>query len=176
MRKTLKVLHTLAACGLVGGLLVYGILLLVAPQDTPTAYADLRQSIAAIGDYVLLPSLAVALVSGLMSMGLHHPFQSQTWAWIKAAMGILMFKGVLTVVGAKADHAAALSRRIADGEASADMLRRALAYEWHALGVVTALAVANVVLGVWRPGLKRRAPAAGRAEASGRVGRGVETP
>jgi len=119
MRKTLKILHTLAACGIIGGILVYMILLLGAPQGTPAAYADLRESIAMVSNYVLIPSLALVLVSGLLSMAVHHPFLNKRWAWFKAALGILMFKGVLAVVGTHADHAAAVSRKIANGEAPA---------------------------------------------------------
>lgn len=158
-RKTLKILHTLASCGLIGGLLAYMVLLLAAPQQTPAAYADLRVSIAAVSNYVLLPSLAVALVSGLWSMAIHAPFRDKGWAWLKAALGILMFKGVLTILGAKADHAAAVAERIAAGEAASQVLETALAYEWHTLLTVMALSVANVVLGVWRPKLKAGGPA-----------------
>lgn len=156
MRKTLKILHSIASCGLIGGLGCYMILLVVAPQETPAAYADLRQSIAAISNYLLLPSLALALVSGLLSMAVHTPFLDKRWAWLKAALGILMFKGVLTIIGAKADQAAALSRRIAEGEPAAPLLDAAIAHEWSTLLVIMALSVANVVLGVWRPRLGRR--------------------
>jgi len=156
MRKLLKALHTVAACGLIGGLLGYAILLVAAPQETPAAYADLRSSIAALSNYLLLPSLAVALISGLLSMAAHRPFQDKRWVWLKAALGIVMFKGVLTVVGAKADYAASVAERVAGGEPAAEVLNAALAYEWHTLGAVLALSVANVVLGVWRPRLQRR--------------------
>ena len=54
----------------------------------------------AISDWVLLPSLAVALVSGLVSMVVHRPFLDKGWVWIKAGLGILMFKGTLTIVSA----------------------------------------------------------------------------
>ena len=100
------------------------VLLALAPQDSPAAYADLRQSIAAISDYVLLPSLAIALISGLFSMAVHRPFLDKGWVWIKAALGILMFKGVLTIIGAKADHAAAVARQIADGAPAERAARR----------------------------------------------------
>lgn len=156
MRKILKILHTLAACGLIGGLLGYMILLVFAPQQTPAAYADMRVSIAAISNYILMPSLLIALVSGLLSMVVHQPYLNKRWVWFKAAMGILMFKGVLTVVGAKADHAAVLARKIADGEAPAELLQSAVSQEWYTLGTVMALSVANVILGVWRPRLQRR--------------------
>ena len=155
MRKLLKVLHTLAACGLIGGLGCYMILLAVSPHETPAAYAELRLAIAAISNYVLLPSLAVAVISGLLAFMVHRPFLNQGWAWMKAASGILMFKGVLTIVGAKADHAADVSRRIADGEQVTELLHESIAYEWYTLAIVLALSIANVVLGIWRP---RRRP------------------
>lgn len=158
MRKVMKILHTLAACGLIGGLGCYMILLVAAPQGqaTPAAYADLRQSISAISNYVLLPSLAVALVSGLLSMVVHQPFLDKGWVWIKALMGILMFKGVLTIVSAKADYAATVSQRIANGEASADALESMLVLEWYTLLAVMAISAANVVIGVWRPRFMRQ--------------------
>ncbi len=156
LRKTLKILHTLAACGLIGGLLGYMVLLAWAPQGTPAAYADLRQSIAALSSYILVPSLAVALISGLLSMAVHQPYLDKRWAWVKAAMGIIMFKGVLTIAGFKAGPAADLARRIAEGEDAVARLDEVIAYEWSALVVILALSVANVVLGVWRPRLERR--------------------
>lgn len=167
MRKTMKVLHTLSAAGLLGGLSVYMLLLVVAPQNTPEAYADLRVSIMAISNYVLLPSLAIVLLSGLASMVVHDPYLHKGWVWLKAALGILMFKGILTIVGAKAEHAMTVAERIAQGELAAEVLERAVAYEWATLVVMLALSVANVVLGVWRPPLgkaparriKRPAPA-----------------
>lgn len=151
LRKTLKILHTLAACGLIGGLGAYMLMLVFAPQGTLADYADLRQTIKAISDYLLLPSLALALVTGLLAMVAHYPFQEKGWAWIKAATGILMFKGVLTIVSAKAGHAAEMSRKIAEGTAPEGALDQLLNLEWGTLWIVMALSVANVVLGVWRP-------------------------
>jgi hypothetical protein len=153
IRKTLKILHTLATCGIIGGLAAYMLLLTVAPQGTPAAYADVRETIAAISNWILLPSLAVVLVSGLFAMAAHGPYTEKRWVWLKAASGILMFKGVLTIVGAKADHAAVLARDVAAGTASPEALQNALTYEWPTLWIMMILSVANVVLGVWRPKL-----------------------
>jgi len=155
MRKALKFFHTLASCGLIGALLGYMILLVTAPQDTAGAYADLRQSISALCDYLLLPSLAIALISGLLSMAVHRPFQERRWAWIKAILGLSMFEGTLAIIGSKANYAADVSRKIAEGEATSSMLENAIAYEWYALATIMALSLANIALGVWRPSLKR---------------------
>lgn len=161
MRKALKFLHTVAAAGLIGGVAAHAILLAAAPADSPAAYADLRQAIAAIGNWLLLPSLAVALVTGLFAMAWHRPFIDKGWAWLKAALGILMFKAVTEIVGAKANHAAVVSRRIADGEAEAAVLEAAIASEWAALAAIAALSLANVALGIWRPRLSRPRSARG---------------
>jgi succinate dehydrogenase/fumarate reductase cytochrome b subunit len=156
MRKSLKILHSLSACGLIGGLAAHMVLLVAAQAETPDAYSALRQAIAAISNYVLVPSLAVALVTGLLSMAVHKPFIDKGWVLLKAATGIVMFKGVLTVIAAQADHAARVAERVASGEVEASLLASAIAYEWAALWTVMALSVANVVLGVWRPRLSRR--------------------
>ena len=157
MRKTLNFFHTLASCGLIGGLLAYGVILIAAPQGTPSAFADMRATVAAIASYVILPSLAVALVSGLLSMAVHRPFQELRWAWVKTLLGISMFEATLGIVQSKANTAAALSAQIAAGEPQAKALAEAITYEWHALGVILVLSVGNIVLGVWRPALKWRA-------------------
>lgn len=169
MRKTVKILHTLAASGLIGGLGCYMILLAAAPQDTPAAYADLRHSIAVLSRYVLLPSLGIALVSGLISMAVHRPYLDKGWVWIKALLGILMFKGVLTIIGAKADYAATVSQRIADGSAPPNALQSMLALEWGTLIVVMAIAVANVILGIWRPRMTRSSRPNGVAAGAARA-------
>lgn len=156
MRRALKLLHTLASCGLIGGLACYAVILLYAPQDTPAAYADARQAIQAISNYILLPSLAVALVSGLLAMAVHTPFQDMRWVWIKALLGIGMFEATLAIIGSKADYAAKVSREIAAGAAKSNELAAALASEWNSLFAILVLSVANVVLGIWRPRLAKR--------------------
>lgn len=159
MRQLLKFLHTLATCGLIGGLLVYGVLLVYAAQDTPARYADMRHAVALIANYILLPSLALCLVTGLLSMAVHRPYQEKRWVWLKAALGIGMFEATLGI-GSKADYAAKVSAKIAAGEADALLLKTALATEWSSIAAIMAISVANVVLGVWRPALKPRKPRA----------------
>jgi hypothetical protein len=109
---------------------------------------------------VLLPSLAIALVTGLLSMAAHQPFQDMRWVWIKALLGLSMFESTLAIIQSKANYAAKVSSQIAAGEANADALKAALttdlATEWYSLGAIMTLSIANVVLGVWRPRLVRR--------------------
>lgn len=156
MRKFMKVLHTFAACGMVGALLAYGIVLAFAPHDTAQAVAAARQTIAALCSYLLLPAMGAALISGLLSMAIHRPFQEQRWVWLKALLGLSVFEATLGIIQSKANDAAALSAKIAAGAAEPGALKDAVDSEWMALGVIITLAVANIVLGVWRPRLARR--------------------
>lgn len=156
IRKTLKIFHTLASSGMIGALVAYMLILVYAPQDTPRAYADIRQTISVICNYLLLPSMALALVSGLLAMAVHRPFQEMRWVWVKAVLGLSVFEATLGIVQAKANYAASASAKVAAGEAGAEALRAGLANEWMSLGAILTLSVVNVVLGVWRPRLARR--------------------
>lgn len=151
MRKALKFLHTMASCGMIGAFAGYAILLAYGPQDTPEAYADMRRSISALCDYLLFPSLAVVLVSGLLAMAVHYPFQTLRWVWVKALLGLGMFEGTLSLIGRKAHAGAELAIQVAAGEAEPEALASVIDTEWQMLIFVSALAVANIVLGVWRP-------------------------
>lgn len=153
MRKATKILHTLASCGLIGALMGYIIILVAAPQDTVAAYANARASIAALCNYLLLPSLAIALMSGLLSMVVHPPFQEMRWAWLKALLGLAMFEATLGIIGSKASAAASLSARIAAGEAEQKALADTISSEWGALTAIMLLSLANVIVGIWRPRL-----------------------
>ncbi len=155
MRKALKFLHTLGSCGLIGALAAYVVLMLYGPADTPAAYADTRQSISVLFDYILFPSLGIVLVSGVLSMASHHPFHEMRWVWLKALLGLGMFEGTLGLIGKVHDNTE-IAVEIAAGTASADILDGLLRSEWYAVGFITLLAVLNIVLGVWRPLLARR--------------------
>jgi len=156
MRQALKFLHTLAAAGILGALGAYIIILLYAPQETPRAYADMRATINALCSYLLLPSLGLGIVTGLLAMAVHRPFQELRWVWMKALLGFGMFEGTLAVIQSKAGEAARLSEKVAKGEPASDALAAAIASEWTALYAILALSVANYVLGVWRPALVRK--------------------
>lgn len=164
MRIALKFLHTLASAGLIGGLAAYALVLVYAAQDTPEHYAQMRQLVLVISNKILLPSLGIALVTGLLAMAVHHPFQDRRWVWIKALLGIGMFEATLGIIGSKADYAAKISAKIARGEADPGVLAGALATEWSSLFAIAALSLANVVLGVWRPALARRPRASDRPD------------
>lgn len=158
MRQILKFLHTIASCGLIGALAGYAIVLLTVPPGDLVAYASARQIIATLCTYVLIPSLAIALASGLLAIAVHRPFQERRWVWVKALLGISMFEATLGIVNAKANYAASIAAMIARGEADASELAGILTSEWYSLAAILTLSIANVALGVWRPALRRRQP------------------
>lgn len=152
MRKTLKILHTVGSCGMVGALAGALILMALAPQESQRAYVDMRVSVAALSDYILLPSLGIVLVSGLLAMAAHTPYLSKGWVLVKAAFGIIMFKGVLHIVGAQSHYAEQLVIEANGGVTlSPDRMQGALAYEGGMLWTMLILSILNIVIGVWRP-------------------------
>ena len=153
MRKLLKFLHTLGSCGLIGGLLVYMIVLGLVPQDTPADFVGARRIIGLLGTYILLPSMGACLATGLMSISVHRPFQELRWVWVKAALGIGMFEGTLGLQS-KASHAVGLSEALVEGKTTAAAVAAELSSEWYLLAAIMTLAIANIVLGVWRPVLR----------------------
>jgi len=166
-----KILHTIGAAGLMSGVACYMLLLVWDAPETASAYADLRSAIAGVCNYVVMPSLAMTLISGLLSMVVHTPFLDKGWAWLKALTGILMFQAVLVLIVGEANTAAAAAQRIADGDLSAGEAAFHHDKEMWTLGVVMVIAVANVVLGVWRPRLMK--PAAPQQTRPANEGAGI---
>ncbi len=154
-RRILKILHLLGSIGLTGGLASYMILLATAPDDSMADYAIVRSNIEAISGWLLVPSLAIALMSGLLAMAVYSPFQNAGWVWAKAILGLPMFEGTLATIDSTAQSAAALSAQAAAGDVDPALISEMFAREWWALWIIMALSIAQTVLGVWRPRRRR---------------------
>jgi uncharacterized membrane protein len=153
MRRLLKFLHSLASCVLIGALAAYAVLLVLAPQDTPQAYADMRQTVVAIASWLILPSMGLSLFTGLMAMAVHYPFAQTRWAWMKALLGLAIFEATLGLIQAKAVAAAETAVDVAAGKTQPGAMDAVVANEWMSLAILMALSLAQVALGVWRPSL-----------------------
>lgn len=152
MRKTLKILHTIGACGMIGALVAALVLIYFAPVTSDASFAEMRTSIALFSNYILLPSLGIVLVSGLFAMAAHTPYMNKGWVLLKAGFGIIVFKGTLHLIGAHDDYATQLTAAVAEGRVlPATALDGALAHENLMIWTLLILSVANVVVGVWRP-------------------------
>ncbi len=154
MKRLLKLLHELAGIGITGALACQLVLLARAPADiTLPAYAALRQAIVAIHGWILLPSLALVLVSGLAAMALHYPFAQSRWVWAKAITGIGLLEGTLVIVMGTGRRAAELVTEAPSSADTAALMSELMRTEWIGLWTVFALCMVNVVLGVLRPRL-----------------------
>jgi hypothetical protein len=159
LSKILKTLHEIGAIGVVGSFAAYIVLVATAPTQSLIAYAAVRQGIAAIAKWLLVPSLAVVLVSGLLALAANRAYANAGWAWAKALLGISMFEGTLLTVGAGARHAAELSAAAAAGQGDPALLAGVLHSEWSGLWLLLSLSIVNVLLAVWRPRLSRQTAA-----------------
>lgn len=166
MKQLLKFLHVLGAIGVIGALAAHMALVVTAAQKFGAGYAAIRFGIEAISKWMLVPSLALVLVSGLLAIAAHRPFIDARWAWVKALLGLSMFEGTLIVVQGNAVRVSELAQKAIAGGTEPALMAEALHSEWMGLWTIMVLALANVLLGVWRPPLRRR-PARGTGEADG---------
>jgi hypothetical protein len=164
LRRFLKFSHTIGAIGMMGALACLLALLWFAPPPAlPEGYAAARAGMGAVAKWVFMPSLGLTLIAGLLAIAASPVFQNAGWAWVKAATGILLFEsGFVGVLGPIEAEAARSAKALAGGAAAAGSAV-SFTSERNILIVLLLLSVANVVLGVWRPRLVRRAQAAERA-------------
>lgn len=156
LSKILKTLHEIGAVGVVGSFAAYIVLVATAPTQSLVAYAAVREGIAAIAKWLLVPSLGVVLISGLLAIAANRAYANAAWAWVKALLGVSMFEGTLLTVGAGARHAAELSAAAAAGQSDPAQLAEVLHSEWSTLWVLLSLSIVNILLAVWRPRLTRQ--------------------
>ncbi len=147
-RRLLKALHEISAIGVGGGLVSCLTINLTASRASAADFAVARQAIAAIARYVLVPSLALVLLSGLLAIAVTRGFHDAGWAWAKALLGLSVFEATLVTVGATRDQA-----ELAATAADPTLLVALLHSERNTLWLLIGLSVANVVLAVWRPKL-----------------------
>ena len=126
------------------------------PAAEVTAYVQMREVLDDLARYLLFPSLGLVLFAGLMSMSVGKFFTGAPWAWAKLALGVVMFEGTLFAVQGPMQREAELARRVIAGSADAAELGLSLQSEWGSVWVILLVAVANVVLGVWRPRFQRQ--------------------
>lgn len=156
MRRLVKILHEIGAVGMMGSLAACVVLVMTSRPDSPVQFAAIRRSIVMVHTYLYVPSLVIAMISGLIAIAATDAYKNAGWAWLKALTGLSMFEGSLLTIVGPATRAAALSAQAATGGGDPAALAQALRTEWSCMWVMLALATANVVLGVWRPRLTRR--------------------
>ena len=157
MRRALKLFHIVSSAGFIGGIAVYIMLLAHSPEAKDIeAFDQNRQDIALIAHWLILPSMAVILLSGLLSIAVHRPFHEARWVWVKALSGILVFEATLASIDGPAQRAAQTSAAAIAGDLDVSELVAKVHDHTGALYILLGLAVANIMLGIWRPRFKYR--------------------
>jgi hypothetical protein len=129
---------------------------MLVPGENPDAFAAIRRGIHVLAEWVILPSLLLALVSGLLSIAVHRPFMNLGWPWLKALLGLAMFEGTLLAVQSNARRGAELATKALAGDGDPVLLTELLHHERNGVWTIVALSVVNILLGVWRPRLSWR--------------------
>ena len=150
LRLGAKTLHDVASIGFGGALAACLVINLTANAAAPAEFISGRQVFAAIAQYLLVPSMAVVVVSGLIALASTRGYRDAGWAWLKALLGMSVFTATLLVAGAAGPQGA-----VAVAAAAADLttLQALLRSERVTLWLLIVLCVVNVVLAVWRPKL-----------------------
>ena len=155
LKRSLKFLHLISAIGFAGGLAAYMLILFNHPDVTASAdYAALRGALALIAKWMIVPSMIIAVCSGLLAMAFHFPYHDEPWVWAKALTGVLIFEASLMSIDAPAQRAAKATAQAVNGEIDMATLLTLVRDEWIALWVVLILAAANILLAVWRPRIR----------------------
>jgi Predicted integral membrane protein (DUF2269) len=150
-RRLIKVLHEIGAIGVTGTFATCLVMAMKKPEASLLAYAAVREEIALITQWLMMPSLALVIVSGFIAMLLQPAYYDAGWAWVKAALGLSLFEGTLVTVGNAAHRAAQLSALAATEHTSTAELLEAVHAERMTLWMLLAVCCLNIVLAVWRP-------------------------
>ena len=133
----------MGAAGLMGSMAALVVLVNSAPAPTQLGdYAHARGAMAAIANWIVLPSLVLTLVSGLLAIAATKPFHDAGWAWAKAATGILIFAGglhALSPIQEEAERAAVALAGQGDPAALAGASQAEAATLWVLLAVSNVL-------------------------------------
>lgn len=148
LRLGTKALHEVASIGYGGGLAACLLMNQVANRASPAEFAAARHTFSTIAQYLLFPSMAIVVMSGLIALMATRAYMDASWAWLKALLGLSVFEATLMIVGS--------SRKQADVMAAAadpTLLEALLRSERNTILLLIVLTAANVVLAVWRPRL-----------------------
>ncbi len=148
LRLSAKALHDIASIGYGGALAACLVINLVANHSSPVEFTAARNAFAAIAQYLLVPSMAVVVVSGLVALAATRGYLDAGWAWLKALLGLSVFEATLLIVGSGRKNA-----QLAAASTDPALLDTLLRTERNTLVLLIVLSIANVVLAVWRPRL-----------------------
>jgi hypothetical protein len=146
--------HDIASIGFGGALASCLVINLTTNPAAPGEFLAARHVFAAIAKYVMVPAMAIMMLSGLIALAATRGYRDAGWAWLKAIFGINVFAATLLLAGSAGNLG-----EIAAAVSVSDLvsLQRQLRSERITLWLLIALVVLNVVLAVWRPKLTFKA-------------------
>lgn len=150
LRLGAKTVHDVASIAFGGALATCLVINMTADIGATADFAATRRVFAAVAQFILVPSMAVVVLSGLLALAATRGYRDAGWAWLKALLGLSVFEATLIVVGSAGRQAEVAAAAAATDVAALQALLRS---ERITLWVLIALSVANVVLAVWRPRL-----------------------
>ncbi len=139
MVRFIKILHTLSAIGLMGGVAAFVVLRSAGPSPGDPAWPSLRHALDGLHARLVVPSMLICLFSGLASMFAHRPYWNALWAWLKALSGMAALELTFRLQG------------VSNGLLTEPDPTESLRTEWSSCWVLLAVALLNVVVGVLRP-------------------------
>jgi hypothetical protein len=143
----------LGAAGMIGAMAAVAIVMILAPAAVgASGYGPVVAAMAKIAAWIIGPSVVLTVISGLLAIAAHAPFQDAGWVWVKAATGILVLEGAVHVLGPIQEAAKRGAGALAAGPDPA-ALALLLTSEANTMWVLIAVSAANVALAVWRPRL-----------------------
>jgi hypothetical protein len=148
LRLGAKTVHDIASIAFGGALAACLVINLTTHLAAPADFLAARQVFASIAKYILVPSMALVVVSGLVALAATRVYRDAGWAWLKAVLGMNVFAATLLVAGS-ASHQAEIAAAVAAADLAA--LQQLLRSERITLWLLLVLCVVNVVLAVWRP-------------------------
>ena len=138
-----------------GGVAALMAALILTPAGVGAAgYVPLMAAMAKIAAWIIGPSMVLTVISGLLAIAAHPPFQDAGWVWAKAATGILILEAGLHVLGPIQEEAKRGAGALAGGPEPTNV-SALLAAEGATLWLLLGVSVANVALGIWRPRLPK---------------------
>lgn len=150
MKKLLVFFHTVSMTGFSSAIII-NLVIFFPDSDLAGTFSSKanRDMLHILNSWILLPSMLVILLSGLFSIANHTPFHNSGWAWLKAALGILLFEGTLLGVIGPVENLIEIIN-IGDKENYESGIKLAKQI-WSTSWLILGLIVINIWLAIWRP-------------------------
>ena len=99
LRLGAKAVHDVASIGFGGALAACLVINITANPSSTVDFQAGRLVFSSIAQYILVPAMAVVVISGLIALAATRAYREAGWAWLKALLGMSVFVSTLMVAG-----------------------------------------------------------------------------